>query len=722
MARTYSQRTIKLLFARARQCAYPGCDEQLILQHRGQLTVVAEIAHIPSEKPEGPRHDPAYPEELINEEQNLLLLCGTHHKPVDDHESVYPVDELLAWKRDQIAAASDRDLSEGQVEQIFLHYDLNRLGQDGFEKMCQALMVHLLGPDTEILGGPGSDGGRDAAFDGQANGFPNRDAPWDGYIVMQAMYSQPRSNPVRTRQALSHRIKREFESWSHGVEQGNRRPDYIIFATNLQLTAADDGELERLTSLVDFHADQLGLRGWQLWDEARLAELLDACPDVRRAVTSLSMSNEIVAGVLAQLSAAPAAKAFQSAKACQPGEPGQEAAFKPAYEAAGGVYKLGKALGQVQEHRLGWLQYFSGGSGGEPAVLCALYGKSVVAVATAVWNDIEAIGDGVVGGGAVGAGFPVSSEPSSYAFIASDVNTVELAGGQWGPEKRGRLLRSPTGPALWQPELAFDSEASKDRDAWSSPFDQRDLRIRVAARIPLSANVWRISRRARMLAAVDATGIAAVVHALADRYSLQIPAGSWQEIDEPDGKNNSRFAAYQIAANNVDGRTALALCLRLTLPAGLGGEVHTTVDLRMDFSALSTPAESSEDAPDVRPLAFDDLTNFFVRAWSTATVALLLAAVDDPLAVPPAGATRLELHIDNEQSGHSDRRPTIPILEMIDLSPLGSPRGAGPRALSVGVTTPLGLTASAIGEAVDNALVWMVEDAGFVARGRTREW
>ncbi|MEV5721424.1 hypothetical protein AB0L41_46855 [Amycolatopsis mediterranei] len=67
----------------------------------------------------------------------------------------------------------------------------------------------------------------------------------------------------------------------------------------------------------------------------------------------------------------------------------------------------------------------------------------------------------------------------------------------------------------------------------------------------------------------------------------------------------------------------------MALPTGRGIEVHTAVDLRVNFSAFSTPAESSDDVPDVRPVRFEELTNFFVRAWPTATVALLLAAVDE---------------------------------------------------------------------------------------------
>jgi hypothetical protein len=46
-----------------------------------------------------------YPVELINSEENLLLLSGTHHKAIDTHASVYRVDELLDWKRRQVAEA-----------------------------------------------------------------------------------------------------------------------------------------------------------------------------------------------------------------------------------------------------------------------------------------------------------------------------------------------------------------------------------------------------------------------------------------------------------------------------------------------------------------------------------------------------------------------------------------------------------------------------------------
>jgi hypothetical protein len=117
--RNYTQATIKTLFGEARTCAFPGCNEPLIFRDRGKATAIAEIAHIRSETRGGPRHDPNYTGD-VNGPENLLLLCGKHHRPVDRHESVYSIEELDTWKAAQRAAAgggtslSDSDLRSYQ--------------------------------------------------------------------------------------------------------------------------------------------------------------------------------------------------------------------------------------------------------------------------------------------------------------------------------------------------------------------------------------------------------------------------------------------------------------------------------------------------------------------------------------------------------------------------------------------------------------------------------
>jgi hypothetical protein len=104
VSRNYSLPTIKTLFGEASVCAYPDCAEPLIFRDRGHVTAVAQIAHIRSESPGGPRHDPDYLGEVDGPE-NLFLLCGKHHPPVDRHESAYSVAELEMWKSRQRATA-----------------------------------------------------------------------------------------------------------------------------------------------------------------------------------------------------------------------------------------------------------------------------------------------------------------------------------------------------------------------------------------------------------------------------------------------------------------------------------------------------------------------------------------------------------------------------------------------------------------------------------------
>ncbi|TQM85490.1 hypothetical protein FHX81_7976 [Saccharothrix saharensis] len=718
MARSYTHKTIKLLYGRAKRCAYPGCDEGLIFEHRGRLSVTSEIAHIRSETPDGPRHDPAYPAELINAEENLLVLCGKHHKAVDDHESVYPIEELVAWKAGQAAGGPGRELSTRQVERIYRHYDLGDLGPVGFEQVCQALAIHVLGPETVIPDRYGRNFGADAFFEGTARSYPTDSDPWQGYIAVDVLYSATSRRKVDAVTHLTLRIRDHLHRWTRiaGTDRREvRRPDYLIFATNLSLSGPG-GERERVSDRIEPHVDELRFKGWGIWDYDRIADYLDVYPDVRRAVESLTKSNELIAEVLAGLSAGTQGREPRpSSPVVGPGQPGHEGVFAPVYEAAGGRGRLGLAMGEVFEHELGWVQYFTGGPSGEPAVLCARFGQPVVAVAREVWDDIAAVSREVAGGGPTGVGFPLADESERGGYVGSQAEVVELAGGRWGRSGRGRLLRRRPGPPVWQPAVVYDSEAFEERDRWSSAFDTRDLRIRLAARIPLSADEWRITGagRGRMLSAVERSGLMPVLCRAAARRGLDHGDLLWTEIGEPDGLNNSRFAAYEVVVPGSNDRPAVAICLRLVLPDGRGMDLRTAVDLRVDFGAFdSTSRAVSPESPEDLRWTLVELVDFLTQAWPVATTELLLAATNDPLSLAPAGAPRVELHIQSEQRGTADSG----VLDMVDLSPLGAPRATRTGNLSVGVTTPLALPESDVTTVIRSALVWMVEDAGFVTR------
>jgi tetratricopeptide (TPR) repeat protein len=107
VARSYSQRDIKLLFALSRnRCAYPGCDNPIVADATefDDAAVVGQIAHIVASSGRGPRGDPTFPPEQLDREPNLLLLCGHHHALVDAQDATYTVEQLRAWKREHVAA------------------------------------------------------------------------------------------------------------------------------------------------------------------------------------------------------------------------------------------------------------------------------------------------------------------------------------------------------------------------------------------------------------------------------------------------------------------------------------------------------------------------------------------------------------------------------------------------------------------------------------------
>ena len=58
----------------------------------------SNIAHIKAQSPEGPRFDPVQSDSERHGIGNLMLLCPTCHKSIDDNEKDFPVEKLLGMK------------------------------------------------------------------------------------------------------------------------------------------------------------------------------------------------------------------------------------------------------------------------------------------------------------------------------------------------------------------------------------------------------------------------------------------------------------------------------------------------------------------------------------------------------------------------------------------------------------------------------------------------
>jgi hypothetical protein len=594
--------------------------------------------------------------------------------------------------------------------------DLAGLGPVGFERLCQALAVYVLGPGIEVFGA-GPDGGREASFSGLVQ-YPASADPWNGYGVLQAKYKDRLFGTGADTTWLRRQVKAELDAWAdpgRGRTRAGRRPEYLIFTTNVPLSGiAGTGGKDRVGKLIEDYAADLGLKGWRVWDGVQIGTYLDAYPEVRRAFAALITPSEVLAAMRDRQDTPPEVWVVLDVPEVRirPGQPGVERAFGEAYAAAGGPARLGPAVGKVAEQGPGWVQHFDGGQGGEPAVICAVYGRTAVAVSGPAWNALCAVGDISRGGGPAGAGLPVGAVPST-ALLGADSEQTELAGGTWGP---GALVRQAPDGWAWRPRIAFDDRAYRDRDAWTFRGLEMDLRVRVAARIPVADDDLRITGgdRARLEAALQRAPLNAVMTALAARYGLHAGSVAWEEMPGPAGHNNTRFASYQASVPGPDGRQAI-LVSAWFMHGGHGDGLSCVADLRADFAAIRpAPPESPALIPPGLRVTQDELARFFTAAWQLTAMSLPLAVTTSPAGLTPAGAPRVELHIVNERPELRGMPRPLRTLDMVDLSGYGHPRSDGRLdSLSAGVTAPIDLPWGKIAGLVDEAMTRMTDDAGF---------
>jgi hypothetical protein len=471
------------------------------------------------------------------------------------------------------------------------------------------------------------------------------------------------------------------------------------------------GGKARIDKLIEEYAGHIGLRDWRIWDAAQITCLLNAYPQVRRAFAALITSSEVLAQMRDRFDSPPEVSVVLNIPetAIRPGQPGSEAAFTAAYQAAGGRPRLGQALGEVYETGAGYVQHFDGGPAGEAAVLCALGGRPALAIAQSLWDELSAVGYPDRGGGITGVGFPVGSQPPGV-FIDRDSKEIELAGGQWGP---GRLIRGTLEQWVWRPDIAFDSLATSDRTAWSLNDGDMDVRFRLAARIRVGGTDMRVtaSGRRRMLEALHQSSLNDVILAAARRRGLPADAVAWEETPDPAGHNNTRFATYQAVIPAASDLPALLANVWFMLPGTYTDALSSAADLRVDFAAMRNGGHGDSES-DLR-LTVGELTDYFVQAWIVATAILPLAAGVNPLEAPPTGTSRLEIYIQNERPEASGKPRALRTVDLVDLSAYGQPRNTPLTDLSVGIKFPLGLAESEIKELVQRGLTRMAEDFGF---------
>lgn len=193
-------------------------------------------------------------------------------------------------------------------------YALEELGPRAFEQLSVALASLIVGPGLEIYGS-GSDGGREATFDGPIRwSATDGGGRWDGYTVIQAKQREHLAPPADNLNWLKIQIRNEFAEWMKPNTKRSRFPQYVIFVTNVRLSAQDGiGGVDQINLYARNQLDhdygssdhqprtlrERGLREVKIWHRDYLNAAISSNADVRAAFPMLLTVGDILTRVSA---------------------------------------------------------------------------------------------------------------------------------------------------------------------------------------------------------------------------------------------------------------------------------------------------------------------------------------------------------------------------------------------------------------------------------------
>lgn len=155
-------------------------------------------------------------------------------------------------------------------------YDLSALDANSFEHLINMLALRVLGLGHTGFG-PGSDGGRDGYFEGEAP-YPSDVDHWSGVWYIQSKFHKPHlsKDPQKW---LIEQIQEELNKFQNS-ESKRKWPNNWIVATNVDPSgAAETGAFDRARDLVQKARPSLRER-FHIWGGRKVLDLLAFYPEV----------------------------------------------------------------------------------------------------------------------------------------------------------------------------------------------------------------------------------------------------------------------------------------------------------------------------------------------------------------------------------------------------------------------------------------------------------
>ncbi len=152
----------------------------------------------------------------------------------------------------------------------------------GFEHLATTLAMAVLGPGITLLG-PGSDGGRDAVFEGAAP-YPSTAESWSGLWYVQSKHHRVGLSKDHNKWLLAE-IKNELREFS--TNRRRRWPDVWIVVSNIDPGGAPEtGCFDAARAFVEQARPSLKDR-FHIWGGKKVDSLLAIYPEVARAYAHL---------------------------------------------------------------------------------------------------------------------------------------------------------------------------------------------------------------------------------------------------------------------------------------------------------------------------------------------------------------------------------------------------------------------------------------------------
>lgn len=174
------------------------------------------------------------------------------------------------------------------------NYELDRLGDQEFEHLVQALLKKIIGQGTTTFG-DGPDGGRESTFTGSAN-YPSQTETWNGNWIFQAKFHNTRLiGPDKARKQILSDLRSELDK----IANKYKRPcDNYILATNVPLTSVPElGTHDKIAQTVvpEF---QDRIKNIHVWGYDDVARFLDGYPEIRQTYLHLITPGDLIAELM----------------------------------------------------------------------------------------------------------------------------------------------------------------------------------------------------------------------------------------------------------------------------------------------------------------------------------------------------------------------------------------------------------------------------------------